>query len=177
MSGAPAPVESPRRAVLLGVGNILLTDEGVGVRAVERFGERYVLPEGVEILDGGTSAMEMLDELENLDLLVVVDCVRVGRPPASVVVLTGDEVPAFFRQRLSPHQVGLSDVFATMLLTGRAPQAIVVIGVQPVAIELSMSLTPEVEAVMPEVLDAIHANFEANGYTVSPRQGEAREAA
>jgi hydrogenase maturation protease len=167
MSGAPAPVESPRRAVLLGVGNILLTDEGVGVRAVERFGERYVLPEGVEILDGGTSAMEMLDELENLDLLVVVDCVRVGRPPASVVVLTGDEVPAFFRQRLSPHQVGLSDVFATMLLTGRAPQAIVVIGVQPVAIELSMSLTPEVEAVMPEVLDAIHSSFEANGYTVS----------
>jgi hydrogenase maturation protease len=121
--------------------------------------------------------MEMLDELENLDLLVVVDCVRVGRPPASVVVLTGDEVPAFFRQRLSPHQVGLSDVFATMLLTGRAPQAIVVIGVQPVAIELSMSLTQEVEAVMPEVLDAIHASFEANGYTVSPRQGEAREAA
>lgn len=177
MSPAPAPAEAARRAVLLGVGNILLTDEGVGVRAVERFGERYALPEGVEILDGGTSAMEMLDELENLDLLVVVDCVRVGKAPASVVVLTDDEVPAFFRQRLSPHQVGLSDVFATMLLTGRAPRAIVVIGVQPVAIELSMSLTPEVEAVMPEVFDAIHGTFGAHGYEVTPRRRDDKAAA
>jgi hydrogenase maturation protease len=158
-----------RRAVLLGVGNILLTDEGVGVKSVLRFADENVLPAGVEVLDGGTCAMEMLEELENLDLLVVADCVRVGQPPASVVVLTGDEVPAFFRQRLSPHQVGLSDVFATLLLTGRAPRAIVVIGVQPVAIETGLALTPEVEAAVPRVLAAIGDAFEREGYPVVPR--------
>lgn len=158
-----------RRAVLLGVGNILLTDEGVGVKSVLRFASENALPEGVEVLDGGTCAMEMLEELENLDLLVVADCVRVGKPPASVVVLTGDEVPAFFRQRLSPHQVGLSDVFATLLLTGRAPRAIVVIGVQPVAIGLGMELTPEVEAAVPQVLAAIADAFTHEGYAVVPR--------
>ncbi len=158
-----------RRAVLLGVGNILLSDEGVGVKSVLRFAEENLLPEGVEVLDGGTCAMEMLEELENLDLLVVADCVRVGKPPASVVVLTGEEVPAFFRQRLSPHQVGLSDVFATLLLTGRAPRAIVVIGVQPVAIETGMDLSPEVEAAVPQVLAAIGGAFAGEGYRVAPR--------
>ncbi|MBI1905297.1 MAG: HyaD/HybD family hydrogenase maturation endopeptidase [Rhodocyclales bacterium] len=157
------------RAVLLGVGNILLTDEGVGVRAIERFERQFELPDNVTVLDGGTSAMEMLDDLEDLDLLVVVDCVRVGKAPATVVVLTEDEVPAFFRQRLSPHQVGLSDVFATMLLVGRAPRAIVVIGVQPVEIGLSMELTPQVEAAMPTVLDAIGVAFGSRGYGVKLR--------
>jgi hydrogenase maturation protease len=163
----------PRRAVLLGVGNLLLDDEGVGVRAVERFTAGHALPEGVAAIDGGTSAMELLDELEDLDLLVVVDCVRVGRPPASVVVLSGDEVPVFFRQRLSPHQVGLSDVFATLELTGRAPRAIVVIGVQPVSIELHMRLSAQVEAVMPAVLAAIREVFEREGYAVAERAREA----
>ena len=72
-----------------------------------------------------------------------------------LVVLTGDEVPAFFRQRLSPHQVGLSDVFATLLLTGRAPRAIVVIGVQPVVIETGLALSPPVAAAVPRVLAEI----------------------
>lgn len=160
-----------RRAVLLGVGNLLLDDEGVGVRAVERFTAGHALPDGVAAIDGGTSAMELLDELEDLDLLVVVDCVRVGRPPASVVVLAGDEVPVFFRQRLSPHQVGLSDVFATLELTGRAPRAIVVIGVQPVSVELDMRLSAPVEAAMPAVLAAIRATFAAEGYTITARAG------
>lgn len=163
----------PRRAVLLGVGNLLLDDEGVGVRAVERFAAGHALPDGVAVIDGGTSAMELLDELEHLDLLVVVDCVRVGRPPASVVVLTGDEVPVFFRQRLSPHQVGLSDVFATLELTGRAPRAIVVIGVQPVSIELNMRLSAPVEAVMPAVLAAIRDVFAREDYAVAERAREA----
>lgn len=169
------PGATARRAVLLGVGNILLGDEGVGVRAVERFAAGHRLPDGVEVLDGGTSAMEMLEDLEGLDLLVVVDCVRVGRPPASVVVLAGDEVPAFFRQRLSPHQVGLSDVFATLLLTGRAPRAIVVVGVQPLEVSLAMALTPEVEAAVPRVLEAIRCSFEREGYALSRR--DAQEAA
>lgn len=156
------------RAVLLGVGNILLNDEGVGVRAVERYVASHTLADGVVALDGGTSAMEMLEDLENLDLLVVVDCVRVGQPPATVVVLTGDEVPAFFRQRLSPHQVGLSDVFATLLLTGRAPRELVVIGVQPVDIGVDMRLTPAVEACVPRVLDEIHTVLAQHGYA-SPR--------
>lgn len=157
-----------RRVVLLGVGNILLSDEGVGVRIVEAFAAQHMLPDWVQVLDGGTCAMEMLEELENLDLLVIADCVRVGAQPGELVMLDGDRVPAFFRTRLSPHQVGLSDVLATLQLTGRAPRKLVVLGVQPVSMALGMSLTEPVEARVPEALARLEAIFAAEDVPCPP---------
>jgi hydrogenase maturation protease len=162
----------PGRVVLLGVGNILLTDEGVGVRLVERFAARRVLPDSVTVLDGGTCAMEMLEDLENLDVLVIADCVRVGRPPASIVVMRDDEVPAFFRTKLSPHQVGLSDVLATLLLTGRAPARTIVVGVQPASMELGLALTDAVAACLPQAEEALAAALAAVGVACPPRVAE-----
>ncbi|HEX6735878.1 MAG TPA: hydrogenase maturation protease, partial [Azonexus sp.] len=100
--------------VVLGIGNILLSDEGVGVRVVEALAAAGDWPETVELIDGGTCGMEMLDQLEELDLLVVVDCVRGGRPAGTPVVLRGAAVPKFFRTKLSPHQIGLADVLASL---------------------------------------------------------------
>ncbi len=88
--------------VVLGIGNILLTDEGVGVRVIEALERDYVLPPEVEVIDGGTCGMEMLEQLENLDGLVVVDCVRANQPPATPILLKGDDVPVFFKTKLSP---------------------------------------------------------------------------
>ena len=110
------------RIAVLGLGNILLSDEGVGVRAVEGLAASWQTPAEVELVDGGTCAMEMLEQLEDLDTLIVVDCVRGNRTPATPVVLKGADVPVFFRTKLSPHQVGLSDVLASLEFTGRAPK-------------------------------------------------------
>ena len=141
------------RIVILGIGNILLTDEGVGVRVVEALAARGDLPPGVELIDGGTCGMEMLEQLENLDALIVVDCVRCGRPPATPVLLKGDDVPVFFRTKLSPHQVSLSDVLASLEFTGRAPRKTVIVGMQPVSMGLGLDLSPEVAARLPELVD------------------------
>ncbi len=141
------------RIVILGIGNILLTDEGVGVRVVEALAARGGLPPGVELIDGGTCGMEMLEQLENLDALIVVDCVRCGRPPATPVLLKGDDVPVFFRTKLSPHQVSLSDVLASLEFTGRAPRKTVIVGMQPVSMGLGLDLSPEVAARLPELVD------------------------
>ena len=140
------------RIVVLGVGNILLTDEGVGVRVVEALAAAGDLPAEVELIDGGTCGMEMLEQLENLDALIVVDCVRCGRPPATPVLLKGDDVPVFFRTKLSPHQVGLSDVLASLEFTGRAPQRTSIVGMQPVSMALGMELSPEIAARLPEMV-------------------------
>ena len=102
------------RIVVLGVGNILLSDEGVGVRTVQKLEEDYLIPDGVEVIDGGTTGMEMLDDLGHADHLIIVDAMRSGKPPATITRLAGAEVPVFFRTKLSPHQVGLSDVLATL---------------------------------------------------------------
>ena len=89
------------RIVVLGLGNILLRDEGVGVRVVEALAARYVLPAMVEVVDGGTTGMELLDTLAGCDHLLVCDAVQTGAPPASVVKLADAEVPALFQARFS----------------------------------------------------------------------------
>lgn len=139
--------------VVLGIGNILLTDEGIGVRIIEALEQAYELPPEVEVIDGGTCGMEMLEQLEDLDGLVVVDCVRCGQPPATPVLLKGDDVPVFFKTKLSPHQVSLSDVLASLEFTDRAPKAVAIVGMQPVSMTLGMDLSPAVAARLPELLE------------------------
>lgn len=161
------------RVVVLGVGNILLSDEGVGVRVVERLPLAWALPPEVTLLDGGTCGMEMLEDLEDLDGLILVDAVRAGQPPATPLRLADDQVPVFFRMKLSPHQVGLSDVLATLELLGRAPKHTVIIGMQPLSLETGMALTPEVEARVPELMEMVVAELWALGLDVQPRLAKA----
>jgi hydrogenase maturation protease len=157
------------RIVVLGIGNILLSDEGVGVRVIERLDQHYRLPPEVEIIDGGTCGMEMLEQLEDLDALIVVDCVRFGQPPATPVLLKGDDVPVFFKTKLSPHQVSLSDVLASLEFTNRAPKRTAIIGMQPASMELGMELTPAVAARMDELLAMTLAELRAIGIEAEPR--------
>ena len=151
------------RAVVLGIGNIILSDEGIGVRAVEAFEQCYRLPEGVIAIDGGTSSMELIDELSDLDFLLVFDTIVAGKPPGTVIRLAGDEVPAFFRRKLSPHQISLSDLLASLEFLGSAPKDIVVIGVQPVTLELGLDLTEPVAVRLPELVEMGAAEFAARG--------------
>ncbi|WP_295007365.1 HyaD/HybD family hydrogenase maturation endopeptidase [uncultured Dechloromonas sp.] len=157
------------KIVVLGIGNILLTDEGVGVRVIEALEEKYALPPDVEVIDGGTCGMEMLEQLEDLDGLVVVDCVRCKQPPATPVLLQGDDVPVFFKTKLSPHQVSLSDVLASLEFTGRAPKSIAIVGMQPVSMSLGMELSPEVEARIPDLLAMTLAELAALGVKAEAR--------
>ena len=153
------------RIVVLGVGNILLSDEGVGVRAVESLKREYRLPPEVEVIDGGTSAMEMLDDLACADHLIIVDAVRSGKPPGTMVRIAGDAVPVFFKTKLSPHQIGLSDVLATLALTGELPGGVTVIGVEPYSLATGMALTPQVEAVLPKVVAQLTDELRQHGMT------------
>ena len=162
------------RIIVLGVGNILLSDEGVGVRAVEKLQRDFVLPAGVEIIDGGTTGMEMLEDLACAGHIIIVDAVRSGNAPASIVRLAGEQVPVFFRTKLSPHQIGLSDVLATLELTGEQPGGVTVIGVEPVSLETAMALSPQVEALLPEVVSLVVAELRQLGVVV---KGIAAEAA
>jgi hydrogenase maturation protease len=160
-TAAAASTQERPGTLVLGLGNILLADEGVGVRAVEALVEQVQLPPDVEVLDGGTSGMDLLDQIAGRARLIVVDAVRSGRPPASLVHLTGDEVPAFFTSKLSPHQWGVGDVRAVLRLMGAAPGRITVIGVGPACLDLSLSLSPAVAAALPEVLALLQAELTA----------------
>jgi hydrogenase maturation protease len=146
-----APRSPTGRVVVLGVGNLIMGDEGVGVRCVERLEARGSLPDGVRLIDGGTSTHELLEDLENLDLLVIVDAVAAGGAPGRLVRLEGDDIPSAFSNNLSPHQHGLNDLLATLRFLGRSPARVVLWGVEPAKIELGMDLSPVVTAAMPEL--------------------------
>ncbi len=159
------------RIVLLGVGNIILSDEGVGVRAVEEIERRYRLPDTVELIDGGTSGMEVMGNLSHADHVLILDAVRTGAAPATVVKLTGAEVPKFFSMKMSPHQVSLSDVLATLEFAGESPGSVTVIGVVPVSLDNSLDLTPEVAAKLPQVVEMALEELRSWGVTLEEIPG------
>lgn len=140
------------KAVVLGVGNVILADEGVGVRVIEALERDYTMPEGVTVIDAGTSGMEMLEDMSDLDFLLVVDAIAAGKAPGELVQLRGDAVPVFFRRNLSPHGIGLSDVLASLEFLGAEPKETVILGVQPASLELSTELTPLIAARVPELV-------------------------
>ncbi len=105
--------------------------------------------------------MDLLDQIAGRAHLIVVDAVKTGRPPAAVVRLAGDDVPAFFRTRVSPHQMGLSDVLAALRLMDAAPAHVTVIGIEPVCLDLSLELSPPVEARLPEILALVRDEIAA----------------
>ncbi len=147
---------APVRIVVLGVGNLIMGDEGLGVRCVERLEAAGALPAGVVVIDGGTSTHELLAELEDLDLLVIVDAVA-GDAPGTLVRLEGDRIPAALSNKLSPHQHGINDLLANLRLLGRSPARVVVLGAVPAVIALGLELSPTVEAVLPALEAAVVA--------------------
>lgn len=155
--------------VVLGVGNVLMTDEGVGVHAVTALEKGWTLPAGVRCVDGGTSTNELLGDLENLDQLIVLDAVRAGQAPGTVVRLEGNEVPKAFTVRFSPHQVGISDLLATLTLVGRAPREVLLFGVEPEKLELGMELTPLVASRVPELCARVVDELGRRGLALVPR--------
>lgn len=146
-----------RRIVVLGVGNLIMGDEGLGVRCIERLEAAGSLPADVTIVDGGTSTNELLGDLENLDLLVIVDAVVTGGGPGSLIRLEGARIPSALSNKLSPHQHGINDLLAHLELLDRAPGRVVLHGAMPARIELGMDLSPEVEAVLPELMARVVA--------------------
>lgn len=157
------------RTAILGIGNLLLSDESVGVRALEALRAGHDVPPEVSLIDGGTSGMEFLEDLEGLDLLIVLDAIRANRAPGSFIRLAGDEVPVFFRTKLSPHQIGLSDVLASLELLGRAPREVVVLGVEPLTLETGMDLSVPVAARLPDLVEAAVRELGAHGIRLEPR--------
>jgi hydrogenase maturation protease len=127
--------------LVLGLGNILMQDEGIGVRAVQQLLRDYEFPPEVEVLDGGTAGMALYEHIVNRSHVIVIDAVKTGREPGALVKLENDEVPAFFRNKVSPHQMALSDILAALKIGGEQLPEIVVIGVEPATLETGLDMS------------------------------------
>ncbi len=144
--------------LVLGLGNLLLSDEGVGVRVAEALVAGGRLPTDVEVVDGGTSGMELLEIMMGRRLIVVADAISSERHRSGDIIrLDGAELDQFFQQRMSPHQIGLTDVLAALQLMDASPDRLVLFGIVPRSLELGLELTPPVAAARDRLVAAIEA--------------------
>jgi len=118
-----------------------MSDDGVGVRVVQRLATGRRFPPEVTLLDGGTLGLDLLPRLEGVDRLLVVDAIDSREAPGTLVRLSGEEVPVALATKLSPHQMGLKDLLAVADLQGICPAEVVLVGIQPGCIEMGMELS------------------------------------
>lgn len=156
--------------LVLGIGNLLCGDDGVGVAAVARLAREWEAPEGVRVLDGGTLGLSLLPWIELAERAILVDAIRAEGPPGTLVRLDGDEVAPAVASRLSVHQVGVSDLVEAARLRGALPPRLVLLGVVPASLELSIARTPAVEARIPELVERVVDEAAALGHTFTRRR-------
>jgi hydrogenase maturation protease len=142
-----------KKIVVLGIGNLILRDEGVGVHAVREL-EGRKLPAHVEVIDGGTSLMELLPIIQEAERIIVIDALKGGGEPGTIYRVFPDDLMAEAERPLSLHQVGLLEILGMARQLGGDPQ-VVIIGVEPNEISWGMELTPEVEAKLPKVIETV----------------------
>ena len=137
----------------MGVGNVLIGDEGVGVHAV-RLLEQRAWPAGVSLLDGGTGGFHLLSHVGACDILIMIDATLDGRPPGTIAVVE-PRYASDFPRALSAHDIGLKDLVDSAAILGSLPRVLLVtISVESLQ-PMQMALSPAVEAILPEVVAAV----------------------
>ncbi|NIO71612.1 MAG: hydrogenase maturation protease, partial [Anaerolineae bacterium] len=141
--------------LIMGLGNPLLGDEGIGVRVVEEL-KGLELPDGVVVVEGGTTGLGLIGLMEGYQRVIIVDAADMGHPPGRVVRFTPLEVQLKTAEApLSLHQIGLEEVLALAEALEVAPAELVIIGIQPSQVEVGAGLSPEVEKAIPQIIRII----------------------
>jgi hydrogenase maturation protease len=154
------------KTAVLGIGNILLRDDGIGVRVVQHLEKKGSLP-GVELVDGGTSTMDMLGLFLTYDRVIVVDSLRGGHPPGTIYRLTPEQLGGYTSFNVSLHDVQVLDLTRISGMLGKSPE-VTIIGIEPKEIKESLDLSPEMEAALPMLMELVEA--EVASQTSGPRK-------
>ena len=160
---------SNKTILVIGMGNVLMQDEGVGVRAIEELENQYYIPENVTLMDGGTTGIELYNPLLACDQLIVADAINTGDPYGTIVRIANDDIPQFFQTKLSNHQLGLSDLLALLKLKDQSPQHIAVIGMVPHSLETQLGLSKEASKGLEQMIKMLVKELSDLGVTLKKR--------
>lgn len=140
---------------VFGIGNILLSDDGVGVHAIQRLSNEYTFPDSVELIDGGTKGLDLLPLFENKDRILIADAANFKKKPGTIDIVEGDKIPAFLSTKLSVHQIGLPDTLFAAKLMEITPSEMCLVGIQPKSMETSTELSEEIKKQFEQFIKAI----------------------
>ena len=155
--------------VLLGVGNILLTDEGLGVHVVKDIKESFTFTPDITIIDGGTMGMELLTYMRGMKKILLVDAINGGEPAGTVYEFPHKELEQYFTEHISVHEVGMQDILRIRAIQEEPLEDAVVIGVEPESLEIGFEPSEVVQRALPEVKDRVLNVLRQWGIQVEPK--------
>lgn len=147
------------KPVVLGLGNPIFQDEGIGIHVVHQLMDNDMVAR-VELIDGGTDGLLLLNTVETAEKLLVIDAVNGQQKAGTVYRLEDDEIPLLAKKKLSPHQLSFQEVLALARLRGKFPKSLVLIGVQPRTLDWGTELTPETAKVLPDVINLVEKQID-----------------
>lgn len=139
------------KITILGIGNTLFSDEGVGIHLLPILEEALKDYENIDIVEGLTDGMKLLGPVEDAENLIIIDAINAGKPGGSIIKLEGNEIPAYFGIKMSIHQLGFQEVLLAAKMRERYPKQIVMFGMQPTSLELGIGLTETNQARLKEL--------------------------
>jgi hydrogenase maturation protease len=148
-------------------------DDGIGLAVLARLQERWQVPAGVELVDGGTWGMNLLPVIEDAGRVLLIDAINTNAPPGSLQRLSREQLPKYLATKISPHQVDLHDVLALAELRRTLPDDTMALGVQPERVEMIVELTPAVAQAVEGAVAQVVAQLEAWGHTLEPQAAPA----
>ncbi len=138
---------------LIGIGNILLSDEGVGVHVIRAIREKYIFSPEIEIIDGGTLGLDLLPYFERFDKVLIVDAVNFSKEPGYVGIIEDNEIPAVLHTKLSVHHIGLADTLVAAKLMDMKLSKVSLVGIQPQSLDLRLEMTDTVSSKINTLID------------------------
>jgi len=158
-----------RRTVVIGLGNPLMGDDGLGIAALERLRAGWHVPDDVDLVDGGTWGMNLLPEIESAGRVLLIDAIKTGAQPGTEVVIPRARLPRYLATKISPHEVDLRDVLALAELRGTLPEQTVAVGLEPASVELSSELSAGLQARLDVLVAAVVGQLAAWGHVCTAR--------
>ena len=155
--------------VVIGLGNPLMGDDGLGLAALERLRDGWDIPAGVELVDGGTWGMNLLPVIEDAARVLLIDAIEIGAAPGTEVVLPRERLPRYLATKISPHQVDLCDVLALAELRGTLPEHTAAVGLQPERVEMSTELSDVVRERIDALVMIVVGLLAQWGHVCTPR--------
>ncbi|MBC8413971.1 MAG: HyaD/HybD family hydrogenase maturation endopeptidase [Nitrospira sp.] len=147
------------KTAIVGIGNLLMQDDGLGIHAIQRLQRDYHFPEYVELIDGGTMGLDLLPFIEGNERVLFIDAINLGKDPGTMGILEGDDIPAFFSKKISVHQVGLPDMLCAANLMGITPSEMCLVGMQPKSLatcaELSDVISDRFDHLIQQILNRL----------------------
>ena len=143
------------RIAIIGLGNLLLSDEGIGVHVVSELQKEYDLPEELSVIDGGTLGLDLLPIIEGKEKIIFIDATDLQKEPGTIAIIEDENLPSFLAPKLSLHHVGLADLLFASTFQGNRPAKVILMGIQPAKLEVGLSLSETLTKKMPEFLEVI----------------------